>query len=125
MGMDRVFTDVNLKDILYDKESFPLQDGDRIQIFSVMDIRQNIVTISGAIGRPGTYDIGDSLRLKDLILKADGLMGDAYLKRVDIIRINSDFSEKLIKLNLEKVMEDKENQNIFLTSMDQIRVYND
>ena len=61
-------------------DSFPLQDGDRIQIFSVLDLRQNTVDLQGAVTRPGRYDLGDSLKLSELIQKADGLLGDAYLR---------------------------------------------
>ena len=63
----------------------------RVQIYSVMDLRANAVELRGAVSRPGNYDLGDSLRLSDLIMKADGLVGDAYMKRVDIVRLKSDF----------------------------------
>ena len=33
--------------------------------------------------------LGDSLKLSELINKADGLLGDAYLERVDIVRIKA------------------------------------
>ena len=53
LGMDRMYTDVNLDELLKSKEDFPLQDADRIQIFSVMDSRQNVVELQGAVTRPG------------------------------------------------------------------------
>ena len=68
-------------------------------------------------------DLGDSLKLSELIQKADGLLGDAYLKRVDIIRTKSDFKEELIKLNLELAMDRDEANNIKLQGMDKVRVY--
>ena len=43
LGMDRMYKDVNLNNIIKSGSSFLLQDGDRIQIFSVLDARQNIV----------------------------------------------------------------------------------
>ena len=36
--------------------------------------------------------------------KADGILGDAYLDRLDIVRMKPDFSEELIKLNLGKLL---------------------
>ena len=54
-----------------------IQDGDHVQIFSILDMRQNIVDIKGAITRPGSYDLR-TLKLSDLIQKAEGLLGDAY-----------------------------------------------
>ena len=123
IGMDRVFIDVNLEEILYSKDDFELKDGDKIKIFSVLDLRQNTISISGAVTRPGQYDLGDSLSLKQLIEKAEGLLGDAYDDRVDIVRTNPDNTEKLIKLNLKEVLSEDINQNIYLNSLDRIRIY--
>ena len=47
--------------LMKSEETFKLQDGDRINIFSVQDQRQNVVQINGAVVRPGSYDLGDSL----------------------------------------------------------------
>ena len=51
--MDRMYTDVNLEQVLKSEDGFPLQDGDRMQIFSVLDLRQNVVDLRGAVTRPG------------------------------------------------------------------------
>ena len=89
-----------------------------------MDLRQNIIQLQGAASNsPGNYDLGDSLKLSELINKADGLLGDAYLKRVDIIRTNSDFTEELIKLDLGQVMVEKPDADIYLQGLDRVRVY--
>ena len=88
-----------------------------------MDIRQNAVNIKGSVSRPGTYDVGDSLKLSELITKSGGLLGDAYMPRVDVIRIKDDFTEELIRLNLEQVMLKEKNNDISLQSLDQILVY--
>ncbi|MDP7260850.1 MAG: SLBB domain-containing protein, partial [archaeon] len=64
VGMERILMDVDLNDILYRDMDFAMKDGDQVQLFSVLDIRQNVVVITGAsVGRPGIYDLGDSLRL--------------------------------------------------------------
>lgn len=123
LGMDRMYTDVNLKKLNEENDSFDLQDGDIIQIFSVLDLRQNVVDIRGSVTRPGNYDIGDSLSLSELILKADSLLGDAYLERIDVVRIKSDFTEELIRLNLEKVINKDPEHDILLMGLDRVRVY--
>ena len=123
LGVDRMFTDVDLGEILKSEEKFNLQDGDWIQVFSVLDSRQNIVELRGAVTRPGTYDLGSSLRLSDLILKADSLLGDAYLERVDIVRIKPDYGEELIKLDLKKALMKDPEHDILLQGLDSIRVY--
>ena len=80
-GMDRMIVDVKLDQIIKKEIEFELQDNDSIQIFSIASNRQNMVTISGSIVRPGNYDLGDGMKLSELIIKADSLLGDAYLDR--------------------------------------------
>ena len=123
LGMDRMIVDVNLKDILNSKSKFLVNDGDQIRIFSILEQRQNTVTISGAISRPGTYDLGKGLKLSDLVEKADGLLGDAYKERVDVVRTNPDYTESLIKLDLGKALEFEGEENINLQGSDFIRIY--
>ena len=112
LGMDRMLVDVNLGAILSSKQDYPLQDGDRINLFSILNLRENTVSISGAVVRPGTYDYGNGMTLRDLILRADSLVGDAYLERADVIRINHDFTEKLLKLNLQAAMAEAADHNL-------------
>ena len=122
-GMDRIVHDVNLEKILNKDNSFALHDGDEIEIFSIMNARNNIIEISGSILRPGSYELGDSLYLVDLINKSGGLLGDAYLERIDLTRLYPDYSKELIKLNLKKAFNGDINHNIQLRSLDQIKVY--
>ncbi|MDP6568924.1 MAG: SLBB domain-containing protein, partial [Candidatus Marinimicrobia bacterium] len=124
VGMDRILMDVDLNDILYSDSEFALKDGDQVQLFSVLDIRQNVVVITGAsVGRPGIYDLGDSLRLSELIMQADSLLGDAYVDRADIIRFREDLREELLKVNLGKAMEGDREHDIFLQPMDRVQIY--
>ena len=123
LGMDRMYTDVNLEEALKSEDGFPLQDGDIMQIFSVLDLRPNVVALQGAVTRPGNYDLGKSLKLSELINKADGLLGDAYLERVDIVRIKPDFTEELIKLDLGQAIDGSPDNDIILQGRDRVRVY--
>ena len=63
LGMDRMINDVNLDFNLNSEEIYPLKDGDRINVFSVLSMRQNIVTLGGAVTRQGRYDLSGTLRL--------------------------------------------------------------
>ena len=123
LGLERVLSDINLGSVIKNNKKYYLQDADNIQIFSILDSRLNTVQISGAVTRPGSYELKDSLSLNQLIEKADGLLGDAYLKRVDIIRIMPDLKEQLIKLNLEKVILDDQEHNIQLQNLDRVRIF--
>ena len=123
LDMDRMIIDINLSDFLKTKEKLFLYDGDDIEIFSIKDLRQNTVRLIGAVNRSGNYDIKDSLSLVELISKADGVVGDAYLKRVDITRTEQDLTETLIKIDLDKALRGELEHNIMLQSLDVVRVY--
>ena len=70
-----------------------MHDGDNIMVFKISDSISNLVTISGAITRPGQYEFENNMTLTDLIKKAGGLLGNAYTKRSNLIRSNLDGSE--------------------------------
>ena len=123
LGMDRMVSDVDLKEIIENDKKYPLQDGDEIEVFSVLDGRENIVNLTGAVTRPGSYELEDSLSLSQLILKAGGLLGDAFMERADIVRINPDIGEELIKINLENVLDEESEEDILLKSLDRITVH--
>ena len=123
LGRDRIYNDINLGELLDARQKIELSDGDKIQIFSILDFRQNIVSIRGAISRPGDYDLGDSLKIKDLINKAGGVLGDAYMSGMDVIRIQSDLEEELIKINLKKALEGDIDYNIKLQELDKVKIY--
>ena len=58
-----------------------------------------------------------------IIKNADGIIGDAYLKRVDVVRTKLDFTKKLIKLDLQEVLDGNPEIDINLQSLDKVRVY--
>ena len=123
VGMDRIIIDVDLKSILDSKSDFSVQDGDIIRVFSISEVRQNIVTIDGAVVRPGIYDIGKALKISELIKRSDGLMGDAYTKKIDVFRTKPDFNVKIIKLDLNKILDGNLDEDIFLMNNDKVKVY--
>ena len=122
LGVERVILDVELSTILNGENNFIINEGDSIEVFSVLDFRNNIVEINGAVSRPGKYDIGVGLTLGGIIKKSV-LLGDAYLNRVDIIRTNQDYTQKLIKVDLNQILLDSTDADIKLEGMDKIIVY--
>jgi protein involved in polysaccharide export with SLBB domain len=119
----RTKIDVSLENILFGNDDFLLEDADIVTVFSIDDKVKNVVNINGAIKRPGDYDLSTGLKLSDLIYKADSLLGDAYMDRADVFRLNKDLSESHIKVDLNKVMEKDPQHDIYLKSNDEIVVY--
>lgn len=124
LGMDRMFVDVDLQEVLKSEDDFELQDGDKIQVFSVLDIRKNVVQISGQVERPGTYDVGNSITLSELLEKSGGLIGDAYLGQANIVRLRPDLTEELLRVDIGQVLEGDPEHNISLQAFDRVRVFN-
>lgn len=122
-GISRTIIDIDLSKILLDNEDFELQDGDEITFFKISDQLTNIVTIKGSVVREGDYDLSEGLSISKLIYKADGVLGDAYLNKVDIERTNSDYSISLIDIDLRKALEGDKGHDILLQSNDIITVY--
>ncbi|MDC0383573.1 SLBB domain-containing protein [Candidatus Marinimicrobia bacterium] len=123
LGMDRILIDINLNESEVSNANIPLNDGDRISIFSIQNNHQNAVSISGSVTRPGFYDIKDSLRLTQLIDKADGLLGGAYLEHAQLIRTMSNSKEELIKLKIGAAINGDLEEDILLKNNDRIRVF--
>ena len=121
--LERFYVDVNLKDIYQSDSLFNIQNGDIVKIFSIKDMRMNYVSIQGAVARPGMYDIGIKLSLQELIEKSGGLLGDAYKDRIDIIRINPDLKEELIKVDLIEPFGNDSFSDLELQSLDKITIY--
>ena len=120
---DRILIDINLKEVLKSEELISVQDGDQIEIFAINNIEKNTVEITGAVSRPGVYDIGESLRISELIEKAENILGDTYLERFDVIRFKSDSTKQLLKLNLQKALDQDFEHDLILQGLDKIEIY--
>lgn len=99
---EREILDVDTDDFL----SFSPQDGDFIEVSAILDRFSNRVIIEGAVYREGEYQLTENLTIKELIQKAGGLRGDAFLNRATIYRTNEDFSQSIIPIDLALVMND-------------------
>ena len=124
LKMNRTLIDLDLSEIIENKEKFKLQDGDKVKVFKIFNESKNIVQIQGEVRREGWYDLGEGLLISDLIEKADGLSGNAYLEKAEIIRIKNDGSKMQISINLSNALNNDNNHNIALKSNDILSVYN-
>ncbi|MFT7162352.1 MAG: protein involved in polysaccharide export with SLBB domain [Bacteroidia bacterium] len=97
---ERQIIDINIEEF----QTFIPQDGDLIEVSAILDRFSNRVIINGAIFREGEYQLTENLTLKDLINKAGGLRGDAYMTRATIYRTNEDFSQATIPVDLRSLI---------------------
>lgn len=84
-----------------DYSVFRLDDGDLITIDAVLDRFENRVEVRGAVYRSGLYQLDGSVNtVKQLIKKAEGLRGDAFLNRALLDREHEDLSHEIIAIDL-------------------------
>ena len=80
------------------------KNGDKYVVEAILDRFANRVEISGAVFRPGAYELDKGLTLRELIDKSDGLTEDAFLNRGYINRLNLDNTQSLISFDVAKIM---------------------
>jgi protein involved in polysaccharide export with SLBB domain len=85
-GKDRITIDVPLEDALTGKVN--IEDGDVVNVFGISQNRGNRIQIRGEVSRPGTYAFQPGMTLWDVVLRAEGLLPDAYHPTAHIIRLN-------------------------------------
>ena len=118
----KVLLDVSLVDLIKRNSDFPLQDGDKINVFLVEEPYRNFVTINGAVEVQGKYQLFDNMRLTDLIQKS-GIKEDARLDQVYILRKSEDLTNSYIRINLKNALENPNSaDNPVLQTLDVVRV---
>lgn len=88
-----------------DFATFTLTDGDEISVDSIINRFENRVEIRGAVYRNGLYALGDNVRtVKELIEKAEGIRGDAFLNRAVLYREKPDRTLEVVAVDVKGVL---------------------
>ncbi len=120
-GRDRILVDVDLGSLTV-SEPFPLMDGDRVFVESVLDERVSRVSLDGQVQRPGDYQLLSGMTLEDLISRGGGLRQDAYENVVHLLTLQlSDSSYVLTQVSLDA--EGRASPNPLLHDFDRITVF--
>ncbi|MDR2951394.1 MAG: SLBB domain-containing protein [Prevotella sp.] len=85
--------------------NFILEDGDSITVSTGLNLYDNRAEIKGAVYRPGFYEVGDNIStVKQLIDKAGGLKGNAFLDRAVLTRERDDLTFENLPINLRSLL---------------------
>ncbi len=79
-------------------------NADSVFFEKVLPRYSNRVILTGAVYRPGNYELTDHLSLAQLIKKADGLREDAFVNRGYIKRKKTDSERELISFNTKGII---------------------
>ncbi len=102
---------------------FMLQAGDVVVIPSVLPIPENAARITGAVRRPGIYEVEDGMYLSDLIQKAQGVDEGAYLQQAEIRRLDANKQYRYSSFSVGDVLEGNPEEDIAVKSYDEVRIY--
>lgn len=86
--------------------SYRLEDGDAVSVGATLDRFANRVEVRGAVYRPGMYELGGGIEtVGELVKRADGVMDDAFLTRVQLFREMDDLSLEILSLDLQGILD--------------------
>lgn len=84
---------------------FRMEDGDVLTVDSVLQRFENRVELRGAVYREGLYQLNGSMNtVKQLIQKAEGVRGDAFLNRAIIDREHEDLTHEIIQVDVRGLL---------------------
>ena len=88
-----------------DYSVFKLMDGDALNVSAMLERYENKLEIKGAVYRPGIYQFSGQLNtIKQLVEKAEGIMGDAFLGRAVLHREREDLTKEVIQVDLKNIL---------------------
>ncbi len=99
-------------------ESFVPNNGDSIVASVILNRYENRVNISGAVFRPGTYELTEGLTLSALIKKAQGVTENYFSNRGLIVRLQNNLAPMTLSFNVDDIL--KGTNDITLQREDQV-----
>lgn len=100
-GRERVVLDVRINGNLDQLSAVPLQEGDIVTVFPIGDLRRNVITVSGEVFKPGTYQFTPGMTLQSLVGAAQGALPWAMTDRIKVTRpVAATGSTEILSLDL-------------------------
>lgn len=121
--------EMKMRDVVAaDFNYFIPRDGDSVFFEKVLPRFNNRVILTGAVYRPGNYELTEHLTLAKLIKKADGLKQDAFTNRGYIKRRNESSERELISFHTGNIVKGKQpdilllkEDSVFILSKDSLQ----
>ncbi len=103
----------------------PLQDGDLIVVQPVLENPDNVVELSGAVRRPGFYQVFEGMTISDLISAAQGLDESAHTETAALWRLNKELDYELTNFDLAAALAGDSAQNLTIRPRDRVIIYSE
>ncbi len=100
-----------------------LQSGDLLVIPPVLEKPLNVVELTGAVRRPGTYQVSAGMTVRDLLRLAQGPIENAHVQEAVVERLGEDLHYDLLHFDLAAAMSGDPAQDLALMPGDRVTVY--
>lgn len=88
-----------------DYSAFKLLDGDVISVDSILNRFNNRLEVKGAVYYPGVFELSGSLNtVRQLVEKADGLLGDAFTGRAVLYRERENLTKEVLPVDIQGIL---------------------
>jgi polysaccharide export outer membrane protein len=123
-GVDeRRVVDLDLRKVLNEGKDYDLYDQDLITVFPILDLRRNVVAVSGSVMRPGRFELDKVKTIGGLIAAAGGLDPKAYAGEAHLLRFNPDeLTRRILQVPLGEILEAR-TPDIALAPRDSLLVF--
>jgi protein involved in polysaccharide export with SLBB domain len=101
--------------------NFNVQDGDVYLVGEILNRFENRVQATGALMRPGTFELTSGMGIRELVQRAMGLREDAFLNRATLYRTRGDFSLEILPVDIKAVV-NGESEDIELRREDVLNI---
>lgn len=118
-----------IRDIAFADFSYYLpHNADSVFFEKILPRYSNRIVLTGAVSRPGNYELTNHLSLSQLIKKADGLREDAFVNRGYIKRKKNDAERELISFDTKAILNEtdadimlQKDDSIFILAKDSLQ----
>jgi polysaccharide export outer membrane protein len=98
-----------------------LIDGDVLTVFSLYDMKRNVVSVCGMVKHPGQFERNDSTTLRSVIQQAELLPENVYYERANLFRRHPDRKVEIIPVNIGDILDGR--SDIGLQDLDSLYIY--
>jgi protein involved in polysaccharide export with SLBB domain len=119
----QVLIDVNYKNLVNTKSDFNLLPGDVVVFNAIPKAYENFAEISGAVDVPKQYELGNGMKISELVAKAV-LQKEARTDIAFLQRQNNDQTVSFQRISLDEILKNPASEaNILLQAKDKLIIY--
>ncbi len=107
-------------------QNIPLKRFDQLRLYTLQDVSylgRRLVTVRGAVQRPGLYTQSDNMKVSDLLLDSGGPLPDAYLNRAVLLHQRGDGTYAYAYVSLRDIDSGVASADLPVSDNDVLAVY--